>query len=90
MPSLNRQGRRKIYFEGIPRRADAPAANDSVLLVTYAVEKSGDTRTTTALATSNRTLPESEDDTAPAAAPVGTSRRKTFPTATPADAPWSR
>jgi hypothetical protein len=48
----------EIYFAGIPRRADAPAANDSVLLVTYAVEKSGDTRTTTALATgAYRTLP---------------------------------
>ena len=58
VPSLNRQGRRKIYFEGIPRRADTPAANDSEPRVMYAVEKSGDTRTTTALATSNRTVPE--------------------------------
>ena len=58
VPSLNRQVRRKTYLAGIPRRADAPAANDSVLLVTYAVEKSGDARTTTALATgAYRTLP---------------------------------
>lgn len=41
----------KIYFGGNPRRAEAPAANASVLPVMYAVEKSGDTRTTTALAT---------------------------------------
>ena len=80
----------EIYFEGIPRRADTPAANDSVLLVTYAVEKSGDTRTTTALAASNRTVPGVGRRLPPATAPVGTNTRKTFPTATPADAPWSR
>jgi len=53
--------------------ADMPAAHDSMLVVTYAVEKSGDTRTTTALAAgAYRTLPATEVVAAPAAAPVGT------------------
>ena len=53
--------------------AGMPAANDSMLVVTYAVEKSGDTRTTTALdAGAYRTLPETVVGAAPAAAPVGT------------------
>ena len=67
-----------------------PAANDSEPLAMYPVEKSGDTRTTTALATSNWTLPGVEYASDPASTPVGTNTRKTFPTATPADAPWSR
>jgi len=44
--------RRKNYFTGFPRRARAPAANDSWLPTTYAVENPGETRTITLLATS--------------------------------------
>ncbi len=89
VPPLIRRVRRKIYFAGIPLRARTPAANDCLLLTTYAVENPDDTRTTTPLAASNWISVAGAD--APALAlPVGTNMRNTFPTATPADDPLSR